>query len=210
MMNQKLEIKAHSAILMIETQNEWMHPEGKLNQSLVQDKEMLQRSITNIEKVVDFARANGIPLLHIGLRFQPNYPELAHGQCGLRKAIPQAGTFQINSFGAEFYKSIKPLAHEFVVTGRMGASGFAGSNLDVYLRNNKLENLYLLGYATHVCVESTLREAHDKGYHTFVLSDATAAFNQQQQDYFLKEILHHFGEGIVTGDFIQAKISKPK
>lgn len=191
-----------SALILIETQNEWMHPDGKLNKALVEDKEMLNASIQNIEKLLKYARENNVEVIHVGLRFEKGYPELANGKSGLRKAIPNAGTFPINEFGSQFYESVKPIIGEFVVTGRVGASGFTGSNLDVYLRNNKVENLYLVGYATHVCVESTLRDAHERGYNTFLVSDATSAFNRMQQDYVLNEIVHHFGEQITTAEFI--------
>ena len=193
--------KEKSALILIETQNEWMHPDGKLNKALVKDKEMMQTSIKNIEKLVAFARKEGIPVVHVGLRFEKGYPELANGQSGLRKAIPNAGTFPINEFGSQFYETVKPIEGEFVVTGRVGASGFTGSNLDAYLRNNKIENIYLAGYATHVCVESTLRDGHERSYNTYVISDATSAFNQTQQSYFLSEIVHHFGEHLTTKEF---------
>ncbi|AZI55547.1 cysteine hydrolase [Epilithonimonas vandammei] len=199
-MNAQEQVK--SALVLIETQNEWMHKDGKLNKGLVKDKEMMQTSISNIEKALEYARKNGIEVIHVGLRFQKGYPELANGKSGLRKAIPNAGTFPINEFGSQFYETVKPIEGEFIVTGRVGASGFTGSNLDAYLRNNKIENLYLVGYATHVCVESTLRDAHDKGYNTFVISDATSAFNRMQQDYVLSEIVHHFGEHLTTSEFI--------
>lgn len=193
--------KSKSALILIETQNEWMHLDGKLNKALVKDREMMQASIKNIEKALEYARKNGIKVIHVGLRFQKGYPELANGKNGLRKAIPDAGTFSINEFGSQFFETVKPIDGEFVVTGRVGASGFTGSNLDVYLRNNKIENLYLVGYATHVCVESTLRDAHEKGYNTFVLSDATSAFTQTQQSYFLSDIVHHFGGQLTTENF---------
>lgn len=191
-----------SALILIETQNEWMHPDGKLNKALLKDREMMQTSVTNIEKALDYAREQGIEVIHVGLRFQKGYPELANGKSGLRKAIPLAGTFPVNEFGSQFYESVKPLENEFIVTGRLGASGFSGSNLDAYLRNNKIENLYLTGYATHVCVESTLRDAHDKGYNTYVVSDATSAFNRAQQTYVLNEIVHHFGQHLTVDEFI--------
>jgi nicotinamidase-related amidase len=194
--------KERSALILIETQNEWMHPDGKLNQALVKDQEMMQNSIINIEKALDHARKIDFEVIHVGLRFQEGYPELGNGKSGLRKAIPNAGTFPIDGFGAQFFETVEPLKDEFIVTGRVGASGFTGSNLDAYLRNNKIENLYLVGYATHVCVESTLREAHDKGYNTFLISDATSAFNRMQQDYVLSEIVHHFGEHLTTKEFI--------
>lgn len=194
-----------SALILIETQNEWMHKDGKLYKALVKDKEMMQASIINIEKALDYARKNNIEVIHVGLRFEKGYPELANGKSGLRKAIPNAGTFPINEFGSQFYETVKPIEGEFVVTGRVGASGFTGSNLDAYLRNNKIENIYLVGYATHVCVESTLRDGHERSYNTFVISDATSAFNQTQQSYFLSEIVHHFGEHLTTEVFIKEK-----
>ncbi len=194
--------RGKSALILIETQNEWMHKDGKLNKALVKDREMMQTSIDNIEKALEYAQKNGIEVVHVGLRFEKGYPELANGKSGLRKAIPNAGTFPVNEFGSQFYETVKPIEGEFIVTGRIGASGFTGSNLDAYLRNNKIENLYLVGYATHVCVESTLRDAHDKGYNTFIISDATSAFNRKQQDYVLNEIVHHFGEHLTTSEFI--------
>lgn len=86
-----------------------MHSDGKLNKSLVKDKEMMQNSITNIEKVVEFARSKNIPVIHVGLRFEKGYPELANGKSGLRKAIPNAGTFPINEFGSQFYENRKTI-----------------------------------------------------------------------------------------------------
>ncbi|MGG5507190.1 MULTISPECIES: cysteine hydrolase [unclassified Myroides] len=190
-----------SALLLIETQNEWMHPEGKLNKALIRDPQMMQNAIANIEQVLQYARENKIEVIHVGLRFNKGYPEMGKAEAGLRHAIPNAGTFQEGEFGTAFFETVKPLEHEFIVTGRTGASGFTGSNLDAYLRNNKIDNLYLVGYATHVCIESTFRDAHEKGYNTFVLSDATAAFNQTQQQYFLNEIVHHFGQQLSSAEF---------
>ncbi|SEJ33412.1 Nicotinamidase-related amidase [Myroides marinus] len=195
------------ALVLIETQNEWMHPEGKLNKALIKDQSMMKNSISNIEKVLQFARKNKLTIIHVGLKFTEGYPELGNATSGLRKAIPNAGTFQENSFGATFFESVKPLKNEFITSGRTGASGFTGTNLDSYLRNNNINKLYIVGYATHVCVESTFRDAHEKGYNSIVISDATSAFNNQQQDYFLSEIVHHFGEHITSENFFSLDLT---
>ncbi|MCC9043850.1 cysteine hydrolase [Myroides sp. M-43] len=194
---------SRSALILIETQNEWMHPDGKLNKILIEDTQMMHNSITNIEKVLKYAREVKIEVIHVGLRFKKDYPEMGNAKAGLRKAIPNAGTFQENEFGSTFFETVKPISQEFIVSGRTGASGFTGSNLDVYLRNNKIDNIYLVGYATHVCIESTFRDAHEKGYNTIVISNATSAFNQTQQEYFLNEIVHHFGQKLTTDEFMQ-------
>lgn len=193
------------ALILIECQNEWLSPKGKL-QHLIEDKQMFALSITNIEKVLTHARSIEMLIAHVGLRFQKGYPELANAKSGLNKAIPIYGTFPLNEFGSQFYEPLKPLENEFIVTGRTGSSGFAGSNLDVWLRNNKIEDLYLVGYATHVCVESTLRDAHDKGgYNPILISDASSAFNRMQQDYVLQHIVHHYGESLNTKEFLNVQ-----
>lgn len=197
--------KSRAALLLIETQNEWMHPKGKLNMALVEDQALLNNSIINIEKALHYARENNLTVIHIGLCFEPGYPELGQATGGLRQAIPKAATFQAHAFGTEFYESVQPLTGEFIASGRTGASAFTGSNLDTYLRNNKIDTLYLVGYATQVCVESTFRDAHEKGYDTWVISDATAAFNATQQQYFLDTIVHHFGHQLTTEAFTTSK-----
>lgn len=189
------------ALVLIECQNEWLSPKGKL-QKLIEDKDLFETSILNIEKVLHHSRKVKIPIAHVGLRFQKGYPELANGKSGLNKVIPIAGTFPQHEFGSQFYDPLKPIDGEFIVSGRTGSSGFSGSNLDMWLRNNKIEDVYLVGYASHVCVESTLREAHDKGYNPIFIEDATSAFNKVQQEYVINEIVHHFGEHLKTEDFI--------
>ena len=95
------------------------------------------------------------------------------------------------------------LGEEFVVGGRTGGSAFAGSNLDSYLRNNHIDTLYIMGYALHVCVESTLRSAHDLGYKPILIEDASAAFTPEQRQHVLNEVVHHFGKKITTQEFMR-------
>ncbi len=154
-----------------------MHPMGNLY-NLIEDREMFNRSVENIERVLGYARKMGMPVIHCGLRYRKGHPELANGKTGLREAISRLGNFPADDFRSQTYDSLEPLQSEFVVTGRTGSSGFSGSNLDVFLRNNGIETVYLVGYATHVCVESTFREAQDRGYYPVLIEDACSANNR--------------------------------
>lgn len=189
-----------SALILIETQNEWMHPSGLLYPRF-EDKELFKKSVQNIESALFNAREIGMPVIHCGLQFQQGHPELANGKTGLREAISHFGTFPINDFRSQFYETMAPQAGEFIVSGRTGSSGFAGSNLDVFLRNNNIETIYLVGYATNVCVESTFREAHDKGYNPVIISDACATFDRKQHESVFKHIVHHYGESLTASEF---------
>lgn len=188
-----------SALLLIEFQNEWLSENGKL-QHLFQDRQQFVDSIANAEQALLAAREINFPVIHSGLAFTENYPELGMAKYGIRSAIRQRNTFL--GVGSNFPEPFKPKANEFLVTGRIGSSAFAGSNLDQYLRNNHIGTLYLMGYAMHVCVESTLRAAHDLGYETILIEDASAAFTTEQKQYVINEVVHHFGRSMTTKEFL--------
>lgn len=194
----------NSALVLIEYQNEWLSEESKLSK-LMQDKEQFNNSIINSKKALAHARKLGIKVIHVPLIVSEDYREFGtSAKYGLRAVIPEVKTWQGKS--KDFHKDFIPFKDEFIVKGRVGASGFAGSNLDSILRNNGIDTLFLTGYATNVCVESTMREAHDKGYNTIVISDATSAFTKEQKDFFLKEIVHHYGQSISTEIFLNSVI----
>ncbi|MGP1123027.1 isochorismatase family protein [Serratia sp. CY47444] len=191
-----------AALVMIEFVNEWLDPQGKLH-GLIQDKRSLARSQEAGKRALEAARQAGMPVIHATLQLSPDYREVGRKPFGLRGAIPKAGTWQKQDKGWLFYPPFAPRSNEFVISGRAGASAFAASDLDNYLRGQGITRLYLAGYATHVCIESTLRAAHDLGYEPVILSDATAAFTTQQQQHVLNDVVHHFGWAMMTQAFIE-------
>lgn len=202
--------KRRTAVVFIEFQAEWLAEDGLLYKNLVKDKERLRKAVTQAEKVLTAARNNGWMVVHAGLdmRNDPTYQLFAGGKgvLGLRAAIPAAGTW--TGKGAKFVAPFIPQQDEFVVSGRSGAGTFRSSNLESYLKNNKIDTLIIMGFATHVCVESTLREAHDAGYNVFVVTDASAAFTKEQDEYFAEHILHHFGAGMTAESLVDLLVMK--
>lgn len=189
-----------AALVMIEFVNEWLAPEGKLRR-LIHDEQPFADSQEAGKRALEAARKAGMPVIHATLRMSSDYRELGRARFGLRGAIPKAGTWQEQDNGWQFYGPFAPQPDEFVISGRAGASAFAASDLDNFLRGQGITRLYLAGYATHVCIESTMRAAHDLGYEPVVLSDATAAFTGQQQQHVLNEVVHHFGRSMPTDAF---------
>ncbi|WP_374008247.1 isochorismatase family protein [Delftia lacustris] len=195
--------EGRAALVMIEFVNEWLAPDGKLR-GLIKDERQFALSQEAGKQALEAARAAGMPVIHATLQLSPDYRELGRAQFGLRGAIPKAGTWKKQDSGWRFYRPFTPRTDEFVISGRAGASAFAASDLDNYLRGQGITRLYLAGYATHVCIESTMRAAHDLGYESIILSDATAAFTAQQQQHVLDEVVHHFGWSMPTQAFVDS------
>lgn len=194
-----------SALILIEYQNEWLSPVSKLN-GLIKDREQFDLSVKNARRVLDAARQGEIEeidVIHVTMTLEPSYSLFGKADYGLRAVIPKAQTWLGTQ--ADIHPDFAPVAGEYVIRERAGASAFAGTTLDSYLRNNNIQELYLMGYALHVCVESTFRQAHDLGYKTNVIYDASAAFTKEQQDYFLSEIAHHYGHALSTEQFLNGE-----
>lgn len=190
-----------SALILIEFQREWLDEDGKINH-LMQDREQFYSAIATAKQTLETARQRKMRVVHCGLSFQAGYPELGKAKYGLREAIARFGTFPAEGTGSQFVEPFAPHAGEFVVQGRTGGSGFAGSNLDSYLRSQGVTQIYLAGFALHVCIESTLRQGHDLGYIVFLLEDACAAFNAKQRQHVLEDVVHHYGHRMTTDEFI--------
>lgn len=195
----------HAALVLIEFQREWLDAErGKLH-ALVQDRDLFDTAVAGAATALEAARAHGMPVIHVPLLLSPGTPELDSwnpARLGLRVAIQRAGTWMPGTGGTDFMPPFVPQDGEPIVHGRAGASGFAGfSDLDLILRRLGVTDLYLAGFALHVCVESTLREAHDRGYTAHVIHDACAAFTSGQQEYVREHVIHHFGGEVSAARF---------
>ena len=190
----------NTAFILIEYQNEWVSENGTLRSRLIKDKAQFVNAISISKEMLMLARKYNYHVIHVLFTPDENYRIFGHALWGIRQVVPTAGTWR--GFQREIHEDFLPLSGEHVITERSGVSAFSGSNLDSYLRNNHITNLILTGFATHVCVESTLRDAHDSGYNTMVLTEATGAFTDEQKKYFSENIVHHFGKEI---DFQELK-----
>lgn len=195
-----------AALVLIEFQREWLAGDGRLQRALIADKAAFRQAVDAAARVLQAGRAGGMAIAHCGLdlRHDPDYQVFARGRetSGLRAAIPAAGTW--TDAGADFVPPFVPRRGEFAAVGRSGASVLKNATLDPFLRNNDLRTIYLMGFATHVCVESTLRDAHDLGYDAVLVHDACAAFTRAQHEHVRRHVLPHFGREVAADELCAA------
>ncbi|MFO7574397.1 MAG: cysteine hydrolase family protein [Bacteroidales bacterium] len=83
--------------------------------------------------------------------------------------------------GAEIHTNVAPLPGEKVIT-KEAINSFLGTDLYDYLRYGGVNRLVIIGMQTHMCVEATVRAAHDLGYDCIVVADACASRDLQFGD----------------------------
>jgi biuret amidohydrolase len=79
------------------------------------------------------------------------------------------------SYEHEVIDELRPLPHELVLD-KNASGAFNGTAIDQLLRNMQTETLVVVGVASDMCVETTSRDAADRGYNVIVVEDATATY----------------------------------
>lgn len=151
-----------TALLLIEFQNEFTTPCGKLHDAV---KPCMDQSsmLANSQELLTKARQKGVKIFHAAISFTENYREIL-SPYGILGNVKGGNCFVKNSWGSEFIESMKPAPEDIIVDGKRGLCTFGSTNLDFLLRHNNIENLVLAGFLTNCCVESTMRTGYEKGY----------------------------------------------
>lgn len=149
---------SETALVLVEYQNEFTSPGGKLHDAVeecMKHTNMLQNSI----ELVQDARAKGCTIIHCPISFEPGHNEISKNPYGILAGVKEGGCFTAGEWGADFVDSMKPCPGDLVVKGKSGLCGFESTNLQFLLSQSGTKNIVLGGFLTNCCVESTMRSA---------------------------------------------------
>ena len=91
------------------------------------------------------------------------------------------------TWGSDFIPELYPLENEYIVQKRRH-SGFAHTDLDLYLREENIDTVVVTGVWTNVCVRSTATDALANAYKVITLSDGCASKTDEMHQYGLNDL----------------------
>ena len=103
-----------------------------------------------------------------------------------------SGIFPPGSFEREIIPELTPQLGDILVN-KNTTGAFTSSELDQVLRITRTETVLFAGVVTNVCIESTARDAADRGYNCIVVDDACAAYDPESHDATLRTFRRFFG-----------------
>jgi nicotinamidase-related amidase len=170
-----------SALVMIDFQRDFVYP-GGFGESLGNDTSFLLKALPAAERVLKACRAAGLFIVHTReghradlsdlppAKYERGRPKIHIGDVG-----PMGRLLVRGEHGHDIVDEVYPIAGEPIVD-KPGKGAFYATDMDAILKTRGIRQLVVCGVTTEVCVQTSVREANDRGYDALVLEDAVASY----------------------------------
>ncbi|MEA5016770.1 MAG: isochorismatase family cysteine hydrolase [Candidatus Limiplasma sp.] len=182
-----------SALIVVDMVRDFTDPQGLVYYP--QNREILPR----IAQAVERCRAHGMTVVFMQHCYRADKPD--------RNLLNMRPNCLEGSGGEEIdpMLPVDPL-HDYVIKKRR-YSAFFGTDLDLVLRENGVENVIIVGTKTNCCIRATVTDAYYLNYHVIVPQDAVATNSDTVNQVHLEDIRKYFGE-VATLEKIYARMEK--
>ena len=166
-----------AALLIVDLQNDFIDPKGAYGRA-GQRAEMIAALPARLKPLADALRAKRGFVVSTQFTLVPGRdgePLISPHLKELRPFLGK-GDFQPGGWGHQLVDILQPA--DFVVE-KVANSAFFQTRLEFVLKKAGIETLFICGIVTNGGVASTVRDAHVRDFHTFVLSDGCGAFSTE-------------------------------
>lgn len=169
------------ALLIIDMQRDFIEP-GGFGESLGNDVTLLQAIVPTVAQVLEAWRRAGGMVVHTRESHRADLsdcppakrlrgsPRLRIGDDG-----PMGRILVQGEPGNQIIPALAPLAGETVID-KPGKGAFYATPLHALLTQAGISQIVCMGVTTEVCVQTTLREANDRGFDCLLLEDCTESY----------------------------------
>src|SRR6202163_697379 len=182
-----------SALVIIDMQRDFLEP-GGFGAALGNDVSRLQDAVTPCREALSAAPRVGMLVIHTREVDRPDLTDapphkVERGDPASRiGALGPMGRILVRGEpGHDIIPELYPLTSEPVID-KPGKGAFYQTDLELMLRNRGIDTLFVCGVTTEVCVNTTVREANDRGFRCIVLSDCCASYFPEFHEMGLKMV----------------------
>jgi len=174
------------ALLIIDMQRDFLEPDG-FGAMLGNDVTQLRRTIEPNQKLLKAWRAAGLQVIHTREGHRPDLSDLpltkkvrGRNKTSIGDVGPMGRILVRGEPGHDIIPELYPLSDEPIID-KPGKGAFYATDLHAILQNRNITKLIVTSVTTEVCVNTTVREANDRGYDCLVLSDCVGSYFPQFQ-----------------------------
>jgi len=170
-----------TALIIIDMQRDFLEP-GGFGAALGNDVSRLRAAVAPCAEVLAAARRHGLLVIHTREGHRPDLSDapalkVERGDPALRIGAkgPMGRILIRGEPGHDIIPELYPIAGEPVID-KPGKGAFYQTDLELMLHNRGIGTLLVCGVTTEVCVNTTVREANDRGFRCIVLSDCCGSY----------------------------------
>ena len=170
-----------TALVVIDMQRDFIEP-GGFGAALGNDVSRLSAIIPTVAKLLALFRDQAWPIIHTREAHKPDLSDcppgkIARGSASLRigETGPMGRLLVRGEAGNQIVSALAPLIGEMVID-KPGKGMFWATGLHEALQVNGISHLIFAGVTTEVCVQTSMREANDRGYECLLVTDATESY----------------------------------
>ncbi len=190
-----------TAIIFIGYQNDYFAEDGILR-GAIEESANTNSVIDNTLRVIETVLDGPDKLIQTPIHFTDTYEELRE-PVGILKVIQDVGAFRKGQPGSDIIDPFKAYGDRIqIVDGKRGLNAFSNTELERTLIQSNVENVVLAGAVTSICIDSTGRAAHERGYKVFILEDCTAGRSNFEQRFYCENIFPLYANVLHSNDFL--------
>lgn len=170
-----------TALVVIDMQRDFIEP-GGFGAALGNDVTPLALIIPAVQQLLAIARQAGLLVIHTRESHLPDLSDCppakrAGGPPGMQIGDlgPMGRILVRGEPGNQILEAVAPLAGEWVID-KPGKGMFYATGLHERLQQQGIDSLIFAGVTTEVCVQTSMREANDRGYRCLLIDEATESY----------------------------------
>lgn len=169
-----------TALVLIDMQRDFLEADG-FGELLGNDVSLLRTTIEPCARILATAREQGLLVIHTREGHRPDLTDCPPAKLHRGGAVvigtdgPMGRILIRGEKGHDIIPELYPIEGEPVID-KPGKGAFFATDLSLILQNRGIKTLIVCGVTTEVCVNTTVREANDRGYECVVLEDCVGSY----------------------------------
>lgn len=194
--------KKNSALIVVDMQNGFLDSKGGMAQlGFAWDK--LAAASPGVQRLVAGAREAKVPVFWTRYVYEPDFRD---GGVQVEEIMPMLKDVKLcvaGTWDAELHPDMKPEDGDIIID-KNRPSSFYATRLKSYLRSQGVEEIVVCGVTTNICVETTVRDAAQRNYKTFVVRDAVGEVDDFRGQTALKAMEYLFARVMTVNEVLDA------
>jgi nicotinamidase-related amidase len=191
-------VPGHTALVVIDMQRDFIE-KGGFGDSLGNDVARLEAIMPTTAGLIALFRRHGWTIVHTREAHKPDLSDCPPSK--IRRGNPSLHIGEVGAMGRllvsgepgnQIVDSLAPLDDEIVVD-KPGKGMFWATGLHERFQALGITHLVFAGVTTEVCVQTSMREANDRGYECLLVEDATESYFPQFKEATIEMIVAQGG-----------------